>query len=284
MDRSPGPEPVFESVVNISEGRRPGILADLAHAGGRCLLDFHSDPGHHRSVFTLAGPLDALEECVNALAGAAVAGLDLAGHDGAHPRFGVLDVVPWVPFSGWPLRPAPLGPAIAARGRFAAWAGRALGLPCFLYGPERPLPVVRRLAWHPLLPDSGPPLPHPTAGSCAVGARPELVAYNLWLDGADLSTARRIAAGLRGPAVRALGLRVGNSVQVSCNLIDPSTAGPEAVFDAVAAQAGVARAELVGLLPARLLDAIPRRRWRQLDVGEARTIEVRLEAVGLAPG
>jgi hypothetical protein len=71
---------------------------------------------------------------------------------------------------------------------------------------------------------------------------------------------------------------------VSCNLIDPSTVGPEAVFDAVAARAGVATAELVGLLPARLLAAIPRRRWRELDVDQARTIEGRLEAVGMASG
>jgi glutamate formiminotransferase len=273
---------MFECVVNLSEGRRADLLVELAGTGGPCVVDVHADAGHHRSVVTLAGPLDELERCVRRLAAAAVAWLDLSGHAGAHPRFGVLDVVPWVPFTGWPLRPAPLGPAVGARDRFAAWAGDSLDLPCFLYGPERSLPTLRRLAWHPLVPETGPHAPHPTAGSCAVGARSELVAYNLWLDRDDLPIARRIAAGLRGPGVRALGLRVGDRVQVSCNLIEPSIVGPAAVFDAVAAQTAVARAELVGLLPARLLEGIPRHRWRELDVEEARTIEARLQAVGRA--
>jgi hypothetical protein len=110
------------------------------------------------------------------------------------------------------------------------------------------------------------------------------VAYNLWLENPDLAVARRIAAGLRGPDVRALGLQVGDAVQVSCNLVNPSCVGPDAVFDAVAVEAGVARAELVGLLPQRILDAIPADRWPELDLGEARTIEARLEMAGWAPG
>jgi glutamate formiminotransferase len=276
----PGAEPTFECVVNISEGRRAGAVTAVAEAGAPCVVDIHSDAGHHRSVLTLAGRLDELEPCVRTLAEAAVARLDLTGHEGAHPRFGVLDVVPWVPFVGWPLRPGPLGPALAARDRFAAWAGDALGLPCFLYGPERSLPLLRRLAWRPLLPEHGPRAPHPTAGSCAVGARPELVAYNLWLETDDLSIAQQLATELRGPSVRALGLRVGARVQVSCNLIEPAVVGPETVFDAVAARTAVGRAELVGLLAARLLGAIPRRRWRELDVDETRTIEARLRSGG----
>jgi hypothetical protein len=110
------------------------------------------------------------------------------------------------------------------------------------------------------------------------------VAYNLWLADADVEQARRLAAGLRGPAVRALGLQVGAGVQVSCNLIDPLSVGPGAVFDAVATRSAVARAELVGLLPARVLAAIPEHRWRELDVGSSRTIEARLERAGLDGG
>lgn len=275
---------MFECVVNISEGRRPDILAGLGRAAGRCLLDVHSDPYHHRSVFTLAGDSELLEAAVRDLAVAAVEGLDLTGHLGAHPRFGVLDVVPWVPLSGWPLVPAPLGPALAVRDRFATWAGDRLALPCFLYGPERSLPELRRLAWRPLVPDAGPDRPHPTAGSTAVGARPPLVAYNLWLEEPDLKLARRIAAALRGPALRTLGIPVGTEVQVSCNLIDPTALGPAAVFDAVAARAPVARAELVGLVASRVLDAIPAHRWPELGLDASRTIEARLETAGLAPG
>lgn len=275
---------VLECVVNVSEGRRPDVVADLAAAAGPSLLDVHRDADHNRSVLTLGGPEELVTTGARALAAATVDRLDLRSHEGAHPRLGVLDVVPWVAMAGWPLVAEPLLRAEAARDAFAAWAAAALGLPAFLYGRQRTLPEVRRGAWKTIAPDTGPPFPHPTAGAVAVGARPPLVAYNLWLAGADLSVARRLAADLRGPAVRALGLQVGASVQVACNLIDPEAVGPAAVFDAVATRNAVERAELVGLLPARVLAAIPSPRWAELDVDWSRTIEGRLEQAALDGG
>ena len=68
---------------------------------------------------------------------------------------------------------------------------------------------------------------------------------------------------------------------MSCNLIDPWRIGPEVVFDAVASRAAVARAELVGLVPGSVLDAVPGHRWRELDLDRSRTIEARLEEKGL---
>ena len=162
--------------------------------------------------------------------------------------------------------------------------GRVTRLPCFLYGPERSLPTVRREAWRSLRPDAGPAAPHPTAGAAAVGARPILVAYNLWLAEPDLERARLIGRAMRGPHVRVLALRVGDAVQVSCNLIDPWTFGPEAAFDAVASRAGVARAELVGLAPAAVLAGVPPHRWKELDLDPSSTIEARLEQAGLDGG
>jgi glutamate formiminotransferase len=111
-----------------------------------------------------------------------------------------------------------------------------------------------------------------------VGARDVLVAYNLWLVDDDLGLARRIAAELRSPAVRTLGLAVGSAVQVSCNLVAPHEVGPAEVFDLVAARAAVARAELVGLVPRPVLDAVPEERWDELDLAADRTIEARLAA------
>ena len=99
-------EPLLECVVNVSEGCDPAALAALSAAAGSCLLDRHSDCGHHRSVFTLAGGENAVVSAVQDLARAAVSLLDLRSHVGAHPRFGVLDVVPWVALEGWPLRDA----------------------------------------------------------------------------------------------------------------------------------------------------------------------------------
>lgn len=275
---------MIECIVNVSEGGRPDVVADLAAAAAPFLLDVHRDKYHNRSVFTVAGPVGEVPGAVMSLATATVRRLDLRHHEGAHPRIGVLDVVPWVALSGWPVEPGPPAVAVAARDAFARWAGEVLQLPCFVYGDERSLPELRRDAWKTLAPATGPPFPHPTAGAAAVGARPPLVAYNLWLDTPDLDRARSIAAGLRGPAVRALGLLVGDCVQVSCNLIDPMSVGPAAVFDAVAGQSDVARAELVGLLPARVLAAIPEHRWRELDLDRSRTIEARLEQAGLDGG
>ena len=285
----PGPGPSAECVVNISEGRDRSVIEAIARAGGDGLLDLHADADHHRSVLTLGGCLDEVEKAARAVAEAAVRSIDLRSHTGTHPRLGAVDVVPFVPLDedtpdggGWRR-------VHDARDRFATWAGSVLGLPCFLYGPERSLPDVRRHAFGSLVPDTGPATPHPTAGACAVGVRPVLVAYNVWIADDEvreapsaLMVARRLATSLRGPGVRSLGLPLADGAQVSFNLIEP-TSGPSIaeVYDAVAVGAAaqgcsVTRAELVGLLPAAALHAAPRRRWPELDLAESRTIEYRM--------
>lgn len=283
---------MLECVINVSEGRDTAFLAHLRAAAGAACLDVHSDADHHRSVFTLAGEDAAVEAAARRLTAAAVAGLDLARHAGAHPRRGIVDVVPFVhvaPDAGGRLADAPIPVAAAARDRFARWAADTLGLPCFLYGPTgddpgATLPQLRREAWHGRLPDTGPHHPHPTAGAACVGARPVLVAYNLWLLEPDLVRAREVAAEIRAPGLRTLGLQVGDRVQVSCNLIDPWRVGPAAAFDAVASRVAVAGAELVGLLPRAVLEAAPPSRWADLGIGPDQTIEARLEQAGLDGG
>jgi glutamate formiminotransferase len=275
---------VLECVVNISEGRDHAVLDKLREAAGACLLDVHEDIDHHRSVFTLAGPAGDVERDVRRLASAAIDLVDLGQHHGVHPRIGALDVVPWASLTGWPVRDGPFEEALAARDRFAVWAGQTLKLPCFVYGPERTLPELRSRAWSDLSPSTGPDRPHHSAGAVACGARPILVAYNLWLVEPDLSLAHRVASALRGPRLRTLGLAVGEQVQVSCNLISPWQMGPETVYDAVAGQAKVARAELVGLIPFDVLHAIDARRWAQLGLDPGLTIEARLERAGLNGG
>jgi glutamate formiminotransferase len=275
---------MLECVVNISEGCDPGAIAAISRAAGACLLDIHSDCDHHRSVLTLAGPDDEVQAGARDVARLSVALLDLRNHTGAHPRTGVLDVVPWVALEGRPLRdttPDGAGErALSARDGFARWAGAELDLPVFLYGPERSLPEVRRLAWGALAPDFGPRCPHPSAGAVAVGCRPLLVAYNLWLRSHDLAQAKAVATAIRGPAVRALGLPVSGGVQVSCNLVRPLAVGPAELWDKVAELAAIDHAELVGLMPEAALKAIPRERWAQLDLSAERTLEARVAARG----
>ena len=188
-DRPPCPIPVdgqvLECVINVSEGRRSALVAAAGRGGGPPC------PGH---------PLRCRPQPVGADPRRPGRGSGGGGPPGgrggggaarpAHPSGGpppdrdagrgaVRGPGPGGP--GGNLVDGPIEAAVAARDRFAAWAGSALDLPCFLYGPERSLPDVRRQAWSSLVPDHGPPSPHPGAGAVAVGARPVLVAYNLWL-------------------------------------------------------------------------------------------------------
>ena len=275
---------LLECVVNVSEGRDEKVISTLTASAGGNLLDVHSDPDHHRSVFTLAGSADEVQHAARSLALSAVSSVDIRRHSGVHPRIGALDVVPFVSLVGGPLRDGPLAFAIEARDGFARWAGRDLNLPCFLYGPERGLPELRKAAWSTLEPDTGPSSPHVSAGAAAVGARPALVAYNLWLAESGLDDARRVAAAVRGPYLRTLGLATATAVQVSCNLIAPWKVGPGDAFDAVASRACVDRAELVGLVPLAVLDAEPKHRWEELGLSRSATIEARLEGAGLGGG
>jgi len=257
---------MLECVINISEGGNPSQLSDLSSELGHDLLDLHSDADHNRSVFTLAG-----EDPARILAKSAAAMFDIREHHGVHPRVGIVDVVPFVA-----LEPSTFDDAIAARDRFARFASEELGIPCFLYGPERTLPFIRKHAFIDLQPDFGPSAPHPKSGAICVGARPVLIAYNVWLKDQTVETAKRIAKTIRTNERRTLGLQVGAHAQVSMNLIDPDVTGPLEAYDAVAELAPVDHAELVGLVPARTLARIPRDRWAQLDLSGEKTIEWRL--------
>lgn len=263
---------MLECVVNVSEGKDTDVLDALRRAVQDHLLDIHRDADHNRSVFTLVG-----EEAPRLLAVAAVGLIDISVHQGVHPRLGAVDVVPFVPLEG-----SSMSDAMAARDRFAQWAADELGVPCFLYGPERTLPEVRRGAWSSLSPDTGPQEPHPTAGAMCVGAREPLVAYNLWLRGVSLTDTREIARLVRTGHMRTLGLQVGDATQVSMNLVAPHIANPMHAFDAVSAHVRIDRAELVGLVPAGVLSSVPRERWEELDLSEDRTIEWRLGRLGAA--
>ncbi len=269
---------MFECVVNIAEGRDQDVLDHLSAAAGASLRDRHADPWHHRSVFTLIDEPPALATAVRELASAAYERIDLRRHHGVHPRIGVVDVVPFVA-----LDPARASEACALRDEMAEWLATRFDVPVFLYGPvgdgERTLPDIRRDAFARRGPDVGPPQPRPERGASAVGCRGLLVAWNVWLGEVTLAEARAIAHAVRGPAVRSLAFPVGESVQVSCNLIDPLRVGPSTVYDAVAAalpRSGVIeRSELVGLAPRALLEREPRERWDELDLSPERTIEAR---------
>jgi glutamate formiminotransferase / 5-formyltetrahydrofolate cyclo-ligase len=281
---------VLECVVNVSEGRDHDALAAIASACGRSLLDVHSDPDHHRSVFTLAGPDEAdAEDAARRLTRAAAERIDVTQHEGVHPRLGAIDVVPFVALDG------DADVAVTAARSFAAWVAGELAVPAFLYGDAdadgRSLPDARRDAFTRRQPDHGPAAPHPALGAVAVGARPPLAAVNCTLDSDDLALARQIASQVRErdgglPGVRALGFGLAsrNRAQVSMNVTRLEACGVERACTAVRrlayeGGADVEAVELVGLVPAAELDRCSREFLAWSRLGPDQTIEAALSRV-----
>ncbi len=266
------------------------LLRSLAHACGPSLLDVHADADHHRSVFTLAGPgpRDACD-AARALATAVAGRVTLVGHAGQHPRFGVLDVVPFVALSGTSAERMQASDEARAFGKW--WAEHAQ-VPVFLYDDADPrgrdLPHVRAQAFKARQPDFGPAAPHAELGATAAGARRPLVAINCVLATPDVAVARRVARSVRErdggmPGVRALGffLPEAGRAQVSMNLTDLDRTGVQEaclhVRDvAVQLRADVAGVELVGLLPRRELERCSDDFLTWSGIDPASAIEVRI--------
>ncbi len=266
--------PLVECVPNFSEGRDAATLEALRTAitrvAGVRLLDVQADAAHNRAVYTFVSPPDAAVEAAVAAMRVAIERIDLTAHRGEHPRMGATDVVPFVP-----VRDVTMDDCVALARRLGERAGAELGLPIYLYAraatrrERERLPDIRKGEFEGLRerigkdpaadPDFGPKRIHPTAGATAVGARPFLVAFNIYLDSPDVSIAKEIAKGVRTssgglPAVQASGFEVEGKAQVSMNLLDIDTTPPAKVFAAVerAARAhgvGILKSEVVGLIP-----------------------------------
>ena len=257
------------AVPNLSEGRDLEKLERLERSVGRArVLDVHTDPDHHRSVFTLVGDDEGLVRSLVAGIERAAELIDLRVHDGIHPRVGAADVVPIVPLAA-----GEMPRAVEVAREVGSRVGAELGLPVFLYGESgngrRPVffrhggpeELQRRVDAGELQPDFGPDRLHPTAGAVLVGARSLLVAFNLELATDDLEQAREIAAAVRGSSggmvgVQALGLLLPHAgvVQVSLNIVDVGQAALADVVARVRAEAAlrgveVRQGELVGLIP-----------------------------------
>ncbi len=244
------------------------MLDAIAAAFGPGLLHRSADPDHHRAVFTLAGAPGELHRAVLAGARAALERIDLARHEGVHPRVGAVDVAPIVY-----LERAQRGAACAEALVLADELGQ-LGVPVFLYGDLAggrtraqlrrggPEELARRIAAGELRPDFGPPTLAPRAGATLVAARPPLVALNVEVD-APLATAREVAALIREggaeglPGVRALGLALTGAVQVSTNIEDHARVTAADVVAAVRRHAPVTGAELVAPAPRAALAEFP---------------------------
>ena len=270
---------LFEIVPNLSEGRDAAVVDEAIAAverTGAHVLHRTSDAVHHRSVLTVAGTGQEVLDAGIALAGVALARIDLRTHRGVHPRIGALDVLPFVP-----LRGATLADAVALAYRAGAAIWETYRVPSFYYGaaarrPERRLLArVRRGEFEGLAarhadpqwaPDEGATGLHPTAGAIAIGARDVLIAYNVELETGDIGAAREIACRVRErdgglSTLRALAFPLGNGrVQVSLNVTNYSATPLYRVVElvrALAARRGIAvtATELIGCLPRAAVEA-----------------------------
>ncbi len=270
---------LVECVPNFSEGRDPHVIAAIrdaiASVPGAHVLDVSSDASHNRTVVTFVASLEAAVPAAFAAMQVARDRIDLTTHVGAHPRMGATDVVPFIPLDG-----ATMDDCIALARELGAKAAHDLGIPVYLYeraatrADRENLADVRRGEFEGLRdeiggnaarqPDFGSAAVHPTAGATAIGARPFLVAYNVYLgDASNLHVAKAVAKAVRGSSgglrnVKGLGLDIDGQAQVSMNLVDTEKTPLHRVFELVKSEAaahGVVPTwtEIVGLVPERVL-------------------------------
>ncbi len=293
---------VVECVPNFSEGRRETVIEQIVAAMDDCpgaqVLDVQSDPDHNRSVVTLVGAPQAIAEA--AFQGIAVAAklIDMDHHRGGHPRMGATDVVPFVPIGE-----STMQDCVELARQLGKRVGDQLDIPVYLYEaaatrPDRAnLADVRRGEYEGLkaeiatnperAPDFGPAVLGP-AGATAIGARPPLIAYNVYLNTNDIKPAQAIAKAIRHSSgglrhVKALGLIVEGQAQVSMNLTDYRRTPVHRVMEMIRSEAGhlglaVTRSEVVGLLPAEALIDAARFYLQLTDLSPDQVLENRLSA------
>jgi glutamate formiminotransferase len=269
---------LVECVPNFSEGRDPAkvdAIVDAMKLPGVHLLDREMDADHNRSVITLVGEREAMQEAVILGVGKAAQLIDLNVHQGAHPRMGATDVVPFIPIDGLTIEDC-----VAMARHVGAEIWKRYQIPVYLYEaaaatPERQnLENIRRGQFEGIRseiatsaarrPDFGEATLHATAGATVVGARKPLIAYNVFLNTADVEIARKIAKAVRFSNgglrfVKGAGFLVRGQAQVSMNLTDFEQTPVHRVFEVVkreAARYGVspASSEIVGLIPKKALE------------------------------
>jgi len=271
---------IFESVPNISEGKRPEVIQEILAAvraapGGARLLDVSSDADHNRSVLTLAGEADALRRSILALFRAALGSIDLREHRGGHPRLGAVDVVPFIPVAG-----ASMQESVELARAVGLEVAKEFTLPVYLYEEaataehRRNLSDIRKGEFEGLAqkmkdprwtPDFGPSAPHPSAGATAVGAREFLIAFNVNLNTPHVEIAEKIARAIRHSSgglryCKAMGVFLAGRglAQVSINMTHFRKTPLHRVVEMIRREAErfgvtIAGSEIVGLVPSDAL-------------------------------
>jgi glutamate formiminotransferase / formiminotetrahydrofolate cyclodeaminase len=269
---------LVECVPNFSEGRdksKVDAIVGAMNLDGVYLLDREMDADHNRCVITLVGEREAIQEAAIRGVGKAAELIDLNQHQGAHPRLGAADVVPFIPIEG-----VSIEDCVAMARHVGQQIWKRHQIPVYLYeaaaaSPERQnLENIRRGQFEGIRaeiatnlarrPDFGEGRLHPTAGACVVGARKFLIAYNIFLDTPDVDVAKKVAKAVRFSTgglryVKAAGFLVRGQAQVSMNLTDFEQTPIHRVFEMVRSEAtrygaSPTSSEIVGLVPKRALE------------------------------
>lgn len=272
---------LMECVPNFSEGRDEAIVEliidEVRMIEGITVLDYSSDKDHNRTVLTMIGPPEQIKEAAINSARKAAELIDMSKHEGAHPRMGATDVIPFTPVTN-----VTIDECIEVAKEVGAEIG-SWGIPVYLYEDAATTPDRKNLAdvrkgqyegffekikkeeWKP---DFGPQGMNAKSGCTAVGARVSLVAFNINLDTPDVGIAdkiakkvRHIGGGLR--YVKAIGLKLEerNQTQVSMNLVNYEKTAVYQAFEMVRMEArrygvNVVGSEVIGTVPMKsLIDA-----------------------------
>ena len=263
-----------ECVPNFSEGRdlaKINAIVDAARAvPGVLVLDVEKDADHNRTVLTFMAPVETAADAMFAVTKKAAQLIDLNHHKGEHPRMGATDVAPFIP-----IMDSTIEDCIALAEKAGERIGRELNIPVYLYDRaakfehRRDLAKVRKGQFEGLkevigkdperVPDFGPNHIHPTAGAMAVGARNQIVNFNVNLATTDMEFSKALAKKIRTsggglPALRAkeIFLESKGQVQMSTVLTDYKTTSIKRVMDELQKDLGpkgiaVTGTELIGL-------------------------------------
>lgn len=308
-------EALMECVPNFSEGRDPKVIEAIAQSIRQVeqVQLLHIDPGYdaNRTVMTFVGSPQAVVEAAFQSIKTAAQQIDMHQQQGAHPRIGATDVCPFIPLAGLDMTEA-----VAYARKLGQRVGEELHIPVYLYEAAATTPQRRNLAHirqgeyeglaHKLTqpewrPDYGPIAGPLSAGATVIGARKFLVAFNVNLNTADVTLAKRIAERVRErgflqngqqiqgrcKGVKAIGwlMPTYGKAQVSMNITDLDQTPVHLAFTACQEEAqrlgaAVTGAELIGLAPLRIfLDA--GKYFAPYETNADRLIEVSMKHMGL---
>lgn len=265
---------LMECVPNFSEGRDltlvEKIIDEARKIEGITILDYSSDKDHNRTVLTMIGSPENIKKAAINTAKKAKELIDMTKHQGAHPRMGATDVIPFTPVANVTIEECSQV-AKEVGSEIGSWA-----IPVYLYedaatSPERKnLEKIRKGQYEGFFdkikeegwkPDFGPQEMNAKSGATVVGARVALVAFNVNLNTPDVEVANKIAKKVRNIGgglkfVKAIGLKLEdrNQSQVSMNLVNIEKTEVYQAFEMVKMEAkrygvSVVGSEVIGTVP-----------------------------------